>query len=1236
MNTNMKKILLAGTAIVAVSFAGIGAANATELTNPTHPDVISNDGSGLVENNGTVAVRVNSGPNVGVTLGANATPSVLMNAAGTLTLTVNTSAGSNGVIFADNITAAAGNIIVNVENDNVFLRGDVSTNVAINAGSASADPVINIYVDTANAENIAINGTINAVDAADTVNMHLMNSNGLARNITFNAAIGGNTNDTRIDNINIGANNASPMDVRFLANVNAQGNITLGAVGGTNTNLVTFGQDGQSTSYTGTLVGAEAGDTNNIIIAAGSTTNFNSAFGANLDNITIGGTNTTAVTFRGGIEAVSGAFTLAGTANTVTNNVTFSASGNNVLIVNPVVAGQHADAINNIIISGGADQIVRMVGGGTNIDSYAIDTGTTLEYQAAAINNVTGAGGILTLNRAGDQAVTGDIGTSANPLATLNLEGSGIKTLNGATYAGTTRLGGVTVDAAGSITGNINFLVGNAVLGFRHNAGSTGGNITAAVDGHGTINFAGSAAVDGLVGTATERVGTININGDNTRNVAFNSQTHVNKMEFASNGIVNMGNSSSGSTIGELKKSNANNGVSTFNNAGTAVTIGAITVDNGTLDVNGPATAGNATLASGATLQFAGATLGAVSGGGGHLTLDGGATQTVGALGAAGGGNALGTVNLEGLGAKTLSGAVYAGTVNLDDIAVTAQNATLSSNVNFKANNVLNLANTTTITGNVTNDTAGHGTINYAGGLNITGSLAQLNTFNLNSAVSVGTNAVAANTMDVGIQTMTVGGTFATTNATQLTYRVNTPTTSGKITATGEATVVAGTRVNMIVDTNVYVAQGQEFVLIDGAESGGHVATLGAGNLTTTNTALLHFKQKTTDTNNLVVYAERTQMNVAAKDPNAGAVGAMLDKLGATPNPDINDLQVRLGKLMSNQEVEALLKTVHPDASGATGSAVQSVSNTTSTVMSGRVDSVRSGAPTSGVSSGDGNIDRHVWLQAFGASADQGRRDNVAGYDADSYGVIVGIDTDVTDDLLLGIALAYADTDADSADANRTGTQVDSYQISVYGDHDLGDKFYLTGQLSYMYSDIDTVRHNVGAIAGNTARANFSADQYSARAELGRPIDVGSGISITPSGLVNYSYVDIEDYTERGAGGLSLRNVDTDEMQLLEFGVNVKAEAALKDGIGGSFKPNVHAGVRHDVIGDDMASTAFLAGGGTAFKTQGFDAAQTTGNVGAGLKWETAAGLDFTANYDYEYKSDYDAHSGYVRAGYRF
>ncbi len=187
------------------------------------------------------------------------------------------------------------------------------------------------------------------------------------------------------------------MDVKFQNSVNTQGAITLGKVGGTNTNNVYFGVSAGNTSYTGTLQGAEAADTNNIHIVGNSTTTFNSGFGNMLDNITIGGTGTTTTTFKGSINAISGALTLAG-AGGVTNNITFEASGGNLLTVAPTVAAVDAAGTHNITIAGGGGQTVLMLGGGVNIDSYTINSGTTLRYQSSSINNVNGLNGNLTLD----------------------------------------------------------------------------------------------------------------------------------------------------------------------------------------------------------------------------------------------------------------------------------------------------------------------------------------------------------------------------------------------------------------------------------------------------------------------------------------------------------------------------------------------------------------------------------------------------------------------------------------------------------------------------------------------------------------------------------------------------------------------------------------------------------------------------------------------------------------------
>jgi hypothetical protein len=80
----------------------------------------------------------------------------------------------------------------------------------------------------------------------------------------------------------------------------------------------------------------------------------------------------------------------------------------------------------------------------------------------------------------------------------------------------------------------------------------------------------------------------------------------------------------------------------------------------------------------------------------------------------------------------------------------------------------------------------------------------------------------------------------------------------------------------------------------------------------------------------------------------------------------------------------------------------------------------------------------------------------------------------------------------------------------------------------------------------------------------------------------------------------------------------------------------VHVSYRYDVLDGAADTTASFTAGGSTFGISGVDAADSTFGVGVGLKFYDASGWDFTANYDYTFKSDYQAHSGFLRAAYEF
>ena len=304
-------------------------------------------------------------------------------------------------------------------------------------------------------------------------------------------------------------------------------------------------------------------------------------------------------------------------------------------------------------------------------------------------------------------------------------------------------------------------------------------------------------------------------------------------------------------------------------------------------------------------------------------------------------------------------------------------------------------------------------------------------------------------------------------------------------------------------------------------------------------------------------------------------------------------------------------------------------------ITTDRLASLRTVDGSTGMAAGNISQGVSIWGQLFGSTGEQDSRDGVDGYDFDTIGISVGVDTEtLAEDWVWGLAFSYGDTDVDSNNANTTETEIDSYQISLYTDYEIDQRTYVTGQLGYVWADNETTRHNVGGIAGVNANGDFDSDQIIARAELGRSYTHGSAI-ITPSVSANYMHYSADSYTETGAGTANL-NVSTDDLNLFEIGVGVEAAWMNKNSDGSYWRPELRAGVRHDLVGDEFETNNTFTGGGAAFQTEGFDPAQTTFNVGAGVTYFSTTNWDLSASYDFEAKSDYDSHSGLLRAAYKF
>lgn len=400
---------------------------------------------------------------------------------------------------------------------------------------------------------------------------------------------------------------------------------------------------------------------------------------------------------------------------------------------------------------------------------------------------------------------------------------------------------------------------------------------------------------------------------------------------------------------------------------------------------------------------------------------------------------------------------------------------------------------------------------------------------------------------------------------------------------------------------------------------------------------LAHFTGTGSDVNKdldvIVTFADARA--VVGKNYGAGANALMNFGSAQGVNGTLASFRDRLLLAPTADAARDIAESIQPTVDGGAYTAVTNANDAVFGLTGARLASLRNGG--AGMSTGNAMGLGNVWAQVFGQRADQGTRNGVAGFDADTFGVAIGTDAEVMSGQgNLGVAFSYGNTDVKSKGLNNAKNEVDSYQLTVYGGMDLTPEVYLDGAVSYAWNDVETERRNVGLVNGLYARGDYNADQFGIRLEAGRPFHVDGGLTLTPSVLANYQHYSPDGYTEKGNAGNALLRVENENMNLFEMGVGLDAEWNLRNNDGSALKPGLHAGYRYDFVNDDVATTARFTGGGASFKTTGIDQARSTFNVGGGITWETNMNWELSAEYDYEFKSDYNAHSGIVRAGYKF
>jgi len=930
--------------------------------------------------------------------------------------------------------------------------------------------------------------------------------------------------------------------------------------------------------------------------------------------------------FAGGVTLANGAgttgkafLTFGAGANLTAGTVDGAAAGAGTLtflgnssVTGAVGLGTKLATIN---IDGANATLVTLNGASANTLNFSNDGKVTIATgNLIAAVTTTGVSGTGTLTLGGPGTMTGQVGTSAKWLKAVNAGVGGAVTFNNDVYAATIRSSGTTAIAfKGNVTATT-LLYGASTATITI---ASGKNLTAAV----TVNNGVAGQLQFLGGTQTS-TGVINGTGliITAGTLAADSTT------FASNVTAATVNAGAGTTIfsGTDGATTTNLTTGTLTLTGVATTALNFT-GAGTANINGGlvgtvAFAGNdgvVNLADGKSLTVAG-TVDTTGANTGTLNIAG----TSGIAGAIGATQALKAVNVNGASGKTatFSGAISATTVNVG--AGTATFSGLGTGaLNFTADGTASAAKGWT--GAVTTATANTGTLTFktlAGGVTTTigTALKPLKKLILTGVNLTTTGAVNAQTINTGNNVLSMGAAFTlasgqTLNVTPVggaSSAIKNITTTGANTisfATGSNILISPTGTPLAADTyDIALATGSTLTNAATIQSGVAGFTY-AGTITGAGTILHITATKVAVTSN----TDLAQVNITANN-GVTAVGALNTLINAAPT-----------LAAKNNLREAALPTV--DGSGVFG--MIDASGEVTSVIETHVASLTSGN-SSGMAAGYGAKGDRAWMQGYANSANQDRRNGVAGYDSNFGGIALGYDsTNIIDGGVVGVAFNYGRTNADSNNVDNTSTDVNSYGFNVYGHMPIQDKMFIDAQTGYTYNDMQIDRRNTGA--GLTANGNTSANQYSAKLALGRDYATSNGVKLTPTVFTDYNAVDTQSYTETGSG--ALLTVGSQTFRTLELGVNGKASWETKNHDGSMLRPEIHVGYAYDTIGDKIDVNSTFVGGSGAFKTNGIEPSRSKFNAGLGFVYSSPENWDVSARYNYVYKTDYESHNGTIR-----
>lgn len=294
-----------------------------------------------------------------------------------------------------------------------------------------------------------------------------------------------------------------------------------------------------------------------------------------------------------------------------------------------------------------------------------------------------------------------------------------------------------------------------------------------------------------------------------------------------------------------------------------------------------------------------------------------------------------------------------------------------------------------------------------------------------------------------------------------------------------------------------------------------------------------------------------------------------------------------------------------------------------------RIDELSLNNLAIGVSAGDESTKKiqGVWVKGTYSSSKKGASKGVSGYKGNSIGGTIGIDFELNDQNILG--LAYSNMRS-GFKYNSAGNKIsgDSHILSLYSSHQLNDALMLKTMFSAGINNINTKR----LAAGNIATGKIKNRSYSAETNLGYKINTSQNLFIIPNIGLRYANYKDSAYSEYGAGvhNISVK-AKSNNIFSTTAGVNMMMHKKASETL--LIVPSIHASVESHLNNNKDKVKAKFAWMDNYFENSiaSKKSEKFSYNLGGGITVKQNNNLEVSANYNCNLYNKYQNHQGSIK-----